>query len=161
MAEQQAKVKTVASSRSEVDHFVRSTHINGMGRLFGGCLLQWIDEIAGTVARRHSEHMCTTAAIDHLDFKDAVLKGSLVVCVGRLTWVGHTSMEIRVDSYVENLDGSRKLINVAYLVYVALDENQRPAPVPPLTLTTDEERQEWENAVRRNALRKERRKEGY
>ena len=63
-----------------------------------------------------------------------------------------------VRTYVEELNGTKRLINVAYLVMVALDENERPVEVPRLVLTTEEERKEWEAAQERTRIRKERRK---
>ncbi|MDE6540160.1 MAG: acyl-CoA thioesterase, partial [Ruminococcus sp.] len=64
-------------------------------------------------------------------------------------------------SYVENLSGEGKLINKAYLVMVALDENEKPVEVPRLILETDEERAEWESARKRDLLRKQRHDEKF
>ena len=97
--------------------------------------------------------------IDSLQFKEPVYPDSFVVLYGRVTFVGKTSMEVRVDSYVEALDGSRKLVNTAYLVLVALDENGRPTPVPRLICETPTERAEWESGERRRRLREQRRSE--
>lgn len=72
-----------------------------------------------------------------------------------------TSMEVRVDTFVENLNGERHMINRAYLVLVALDENDHSTPVPPLLLETDEERAEWEAGKRRSELRKQRKAEQF
>ena len=80
---------------------------------------------------------------------------------GKMTYVGRTSMEIKVDSYVERLNGDRKLVNTAYLVMVALDENHQPVEVPRLLLETDEERAEWEAGKRRQELRKQRKLEQF
>ena len=70
-------------------------------------------------------------------------------------------MEVRVDAFVEELDGRRQMINRAYLVMVALDEHEQPTPVPPLILESEEDRTEWEAGVRRRNLRRERRAENY
>jgi len=70
-------------------------------------------------------------------------------------------MEVRVDSFTEDLFGSRTLVNRAYLVLVAIDREGRPSPVPRLVLETDEERREWEAGERRHALREQRRRENY
>ena len=85
----------------------------------------------------------------------------MVVLAGRLTYVGHTSMEVRVDTYVEDYKGIRKSINRAYLVMVAVDENGSPAAVPGLLLESEAEREEWAGGQKRNQLRRQRRKEGY
>jgi acyl-CoA hydrolase len=69
-------------------------------------------------------------------------------------------MEVRVDSYVEELDGERELINRAYSVFVALDENEQPAEVPRLILETQQEKDEWEAAQKRRELREQRAQSG-
>ena len=149
--------KTVAQSRTEQIQILMPEHINGYKRLFGGKLMEWIDVVAAVAARRHSGRDVTTAAVDYLEFREAAYVNSTIVLKGQLTHVGRTSMEVRVDTFVEELDGGQHLINRAYLVLVALDEKQKPAPVPPLVCETVEEKAEWEEAVRRLEYRKNRR----
>lgn len=153
--------KTVAQSRTEQIQILMPEHINGYQRMFGGKLMEWIDIVAGVVARRHSGCNVTTAAVDNLQFKAAAHVNATVLLIGQVTHVGRTSMEIRVDTYVEELSGERQMINRAYVVMVALDENEHPAPVPPLITETYEEQQEWEAGERRRALRKQRRNENF
>ncbi len=153
--------KRVEDSQVEQVHLLFPAHLNGSGRLFGGQLMQWIDEVSGIVARRHSERNIITAAIDNLQFKEGAYEGDTVVLIGRVTHVGNTSMEVRVDTYVESLDGVRKPINRAYIVMVALDENEKPVRVPRLILETPGEKAEWEGAERRQEYRKLRRQEGF
>ena len=62
-------VKTVAQSRTEQIQILMPEHINGYQRLFGGKLMEWIDVVAGVVARRHSNSEVTTASVDNLQFK--------------------------------------------------------------------------------------------
>ena len=155
------QAKTVRESRTEQVQLVRNTHINGNKRLFGGALMQWIDTVGGVVARRHSGREVTTACVDNLQFRSAVVINSTVVLVGKMTYVGRTSMEVRVDSFMVSLEGIRALVNTAYLVFVALDDQDRPIPVPRLILETDQEKAEFKNGARRQSLRKERRDQGY
>ena len=132
--EEMAK-KRVKDSETEQSYLLMHRHINGYGRLFGGQLVAWIDELAGLVGRRHCGHEITTACIDNLNFKHPAFLNDTVVLVGRVTYVGRTSMEVRVDTYVEELaTGIRKMINRAYVVMVAIDENGRALPVPGLIL---------------------------
>ena len=159
--EQSQTAKRVADSRTEQIQILMPEHINGAGRLFGGKLVEWIDVVAGVVARRHSGHNVITAAIDNLQFKAGAYVNNTLVLVGRITHVGHTSMEVRVDTYVEQLDGMRTVVNRAYLVLVALDETEQPVEVPGLILESETERAEGEAGERRRALRGQRRKEGY
>lgn len=153
--------KTISDSRTEQIQIVMAGHINGAGRLFGGQLVEWIDIVAGVVARRHSECNIITAAIDNLQFKAGAHVNDTLVLVGHLTHVGRTSMEVRVDTYVEDLSGVRKAVNRAYLVMVALDEKDQPAEVPGLVLETEMQHAEWDAGERRRKLRKQRRQEGY
>lgn len=136
-------------------------HINGYGRLFGGILLQWIDEVAGIVAHRHAGSIVTTACVDNLNFKAGAYLGDTVVLIGRMTYVGKTSMEVRVDTYAEDADGTRRMINRAYEVLVALDENDKKIEVPGLIVETEAQRAEWIGGEKRYELRKQRRKEGF
>ena len=155
------KIKTVNDSLTEQTYIVMQGHINGSGRLFGGQLLAWIDELAGIVAMRHSGGTAITASIDNLQFKRGAHLNDLVVLVGRITYVGSSSMEVRIDTYVEDHDGSRHPINRAYFVMVALDENEKPKTVPRLIVDSVEQQAEWDAAVKRNAFRKQRKLEGF
>ncbi|HBG11648.1 MAG TPA: acyl-CoA thioesterase, partial [Clostridium sp.] len=98
---------------------------------------------------------------DNLQFKAGAFINDTIVLIGKLTYVGNTSMEVRVDTYSEDLSGIRRPINRAYLVYVAIDKDGTPVKVPSLKLMTERERAEWNSAVKRNDLRKLRRKEGF
>ena len=88
--------------------------------------MEWIDVGAAVTARRHSGRNVTTAAVDSLEFKEAAYANDTLVIIGYITYTGNTSMEICVKTYVESLDGTRRLINKAYVIMVALDENERP-----------------------------------
>ena len=139
--EQKRAMKKVGDSRTEQVYVIRSQHINPQGRLFGGYLMQWIDEMAGIVSRRHSGKMVTTASIDNLNFKAGAYQNDMIVLVGRLTYVGRTSMEVRVDTYV--------------------DEKGNAVEVPGLELASEAEQAEWLGGEKRYQLRKRRREEGY
>lgn len=153
--------KKVSDSMTEQQYILRPAHINPYGRLFGAQLLKWIDEVAGIVAVRHCNAIVTTAAIDHLEFKDPAYSGQMIVLLGRVTYVGRTSMEIRVDTYTEALDGTRKMINRAYLTMVAINDQGQAIEVPSLVLVTEEQRAEHEAAIKRKELRKQRRLEHF
>lgn len=155
------KMKKVSDSQTENSFLLMPAHINGYGRLFGGKLMQWIDEMAGIVSKRHAGVETTTAAVDNLQFKSAAKMNDMLVLRGKITYVGRTSMEVRVDTYVEELDGTRRIINRAYLVMVAIDGSGRPMEVPGLILETENERIEWEGGRKRSELRRMRRDEGY
>ena len=154
--------KRVEDSLTEQTYLVMHRHINGYGRLFGGQLMALIDELAGIVSKRHSESEITTACIDQLNFKHPVMLNDTLVMIGKITYVGTCSMEVRIDSYVETLDGMRRLINRAYVVMVAIDEKTgKTKPVPGLIVETEAQKAEWEGGIRRTQLRKQRKVEGF
>ena len=151
------EAKTVDDSRVETVHLVRPNHLNGANRLFGGVLMQWIDEVAGIVAKRHSMSNVTTASVDNLTFLHGAYQGDMVVIKGKLTWVGSSSMEVCVDTYVESPSGERNRINNAHFMMVALDENDRPVKVPGLILRTEDEHLAWAHGEERRRIRNKRR----
>ena len=132
-------------------------HCNGYAkpRLFGGQIMAWIDIIGAVAARRFTHCAVTTVCIENLNFIAPAYLNDTITQDARVTWTGHTSLEVRVDSYVEHLDSTRTLVNRAYAVYVALDDNDRPTAVPAFTPETDEEREVYEAAIRRRELRKQ------
>lgn len=146
--------KKVSDSMVEIAHIVRPTDLNNAKRLYGGTLMSWIDEAAVIVAKRHASMNVTTASVDNLSFLRAAYMRDLIVLVGKITYVGNTSMEIKVESFVEHIDGSRDLVNRAYITMVALDDNGMPAKVPELILDSEQEIIENENAKARKQIRK-------
>lgn len=153
--------KTVSESRIEQVYQVRPGHLNGAGRLFGGKLMEWIDELAGLVAVRHTQQDVITASVDNLKFIRGAYLKDLIVLIGRVTYVGRTSLEVRVDTYVESLDGIRRPINRAYLTLVAVDQDGKPVEVPGLIIETEAQKAEWEAAIKRREMRRQRREEGF
>ena len=153
--------KLVSDSFSEQVHIVTFSDLNGVSRLFGGMLTLWIDILAGVVARRHCGKQVTTAAVDSLNFVGPAYADEMITMKGKVTYVGKTSMEVCVRSYVEELSGHKRLINTAYMVMVALDENEKPTPVPGILLEREQDETDWEAGRRRYELRKQRRLEQY
>lgn len=155
------RMKRVSDSLTEQSHLLFPRDLNANGRLFGGRLLEWIDETAGIVAKRHAECNVVTVAIDNMYFKEGVTEADTIYMKGYLTYVGRSSMEVRIDTYAEKLNGIRKMINRAFFVMVGTDKNQYPIEVPGLIVEGVTEQIEWEMAKRRQQLRKERMKEGF
>ena len=130
-------------------------HCNGYAkpRLFGGQIMAWIDIVGAVAARRYTNSAVTTVCVDNLSFLNPAFLNDTVVQEAVVTWTGNTSLEVRVDSYVEKLDGSRERVNRAYVVFVALDDNDKPKPVPPFTPKTEAEVREYEAAQQRRQMR--------
>ena len=134
---------------------VMPQHCNGYAkpRLFGGQIMAWIDVAGAVAARRYTQKAVTTVCIDHLTFLKPAYLNDTVVLEAFVTWTGRTSLEVRVDSMVERLDGSRELINQAYAVFVALDDHDQPSVVTPFVPETEEEIREYHAAEIRRKQR--------
>ena len=156
MSNETLKGKTIKESRTEQVQILTPASLNGYRRLFGGRLMEWIDIVAAVTARRHSCKNVTTAAIDSLEFKRAAHVNDTLVLVGEISYVGRTSMEVTVKSFVEALNGERTLINQAYVIMVALDDDEKPSAVPPIIAETEEEKRSLEAG----RIRREKRREG-
>ena len=145
-------LKKVSDSQSEWMKCIQYEDINGSGRLFGGRLMEWMDEVAGIAV-----------AVDNLKFKKGALINDVVVIISKVTYVGNTSMEVRVDVYFEDREtGRRHMINRAYFTEVCIDENGHPVPVPyGIEPETEMEKAEYEGALKRIEMRKLRRAEGF
>ena len=155
-------VKFVGEASAVATHMLRHEDINGSNRLFGGRLMEWIDDVAGIAARLQCGGNVTTAAIDTLEFKYPAFLNDIVIIEAWVTHVGNTSMEVRADSYVvDPATGERFMINHAYLTEVCVDEDGHPTRVPwGLVATNEEQHAECDGARRRAEIRKMRRKEG-
>ena len=149
--------KPVSASRAQQVHIVTPADVNASFTLFGGMLMQWIDIVAGVAARRHCECDVRTAAVDHLAFLAPAYLNDIVTIDGRITWVGRTSMEVCVDTWVERLGAQHEKLHVnrAYLTMVAVDKSGKPIPVPALIPETETEKADWEAGKARRALRQQ------
>lgn len=149
--------KRVADSITTDVEILMPSNLNGYERLFGGQLMQWIDVVAAVAARRHSGCEVTTGCVDYLEFLSPAYVNETLLLEARVTYVGTTSMEVRVDTFVEALNGEKRRVNRAYIVMVALDtETRKPTPVPPLLLETEEDHAEWAAGMERMKARKKR-----
>ncbi|HHW68179.1 MAG: hypothetical protein PWP07_1440 [Epulopiscium sp.] len=145
--------KTPSESMVEMTELVLPNDANALGNLLGGRMMHWIDIAGAMAAMRHSHKAVVTACVDSLDFRHPIRVGELIMLKAKLTWVGKTSMEVKVKVFVENIEtGELTLTNKAYLTFVALDEEGKPTPIPPLYPETDEEKRDYEEGEeRRNA----------
>jgi acyl-CoA hydrolase len=139
--------KPPSASQVEMTELVLPNDTNLLGNLLGGRLMHWIDIAGAMAASRHSNKVVATVALDSLDFRHPVHMGEIVTLKAKLVWTGRTSMEVIVRVYGENLKtGNTILTNKARITFVALDENGKPVPVPPLMLETEEEKKDYVDA---------------
>ncbi len=146
--------KRVEDSKTIMTQTVFPNDVNNNGTLYGGRLMDWIDTIAGIVAKRHCRTGVVTASIDSLNFLNPIYQRDIVTLEAWINYVGRTSMEIEVRVTSENpVTGEVRKTCRAFLTYVAVDEHGQPIEVPRLELMTDEERQRSEMAKERREER--------
>ena len=133
--------KSVSDSRTTMTQTVFPNDVNNNGTLYGGRLLDWIDTIAGIVAKRHCRTGVVTASIDSLSFLNPIYQRDIVSLEAWINYVGRTSMEIEVRVTSENpITAETSKTCRAFLTYVATDENGEPQEVPRLKIQNDEEK---------------------
>jgi len=132
------------------------TDANVLGNVFGGAIMKYMDEIAAIVAWRHAGRNVVTASIERMNFYAPVYVGNLLILKAAVNFVGTTSMEIGVRIEAQD-PTTRKGTHTGscYLTYVALDEKGKPIPIPPLIVTSREEKRRFREAQARRKLREE------
>ena len=149
------KAKSAAESEVIMTHLVLPQDANPAGNLHGGVILKHVDTTGGVVAKRHSRGNTVTVSIDRMAFKQPAYMGELLIFKASLNHVGRTSMEIGVRVEAENLrTGEVRHTNSAYLTFVALDDEGKPTPVPPLEIKTETARRRYQEALFRREMRK-------
>jgi acyl-CoA hydrolase len=133
---------------------------NTAGNVHGGVILHLCDEVAGIAAVRHSGARVVTAAMDRMTFLHPVYVGNLVTVKATVNAAWRTSMEVGVRVEAENVrTGEVTHTSTAYLTLVALDDEGKPATVPPVRPEApDELRRAREAQLRRDNRLDERRR---
>lgn len=130
------------------------TDANLLGNVHGGEVMKLVDNAGGLAAMKHCGGPVVTVAMDEMSFIEPVFVGDVVTVKAMVNDVGHTSLEVGVRVEAENVvTGRRVHTSSAYLVYVALDGEGKPRPVPPLLAGTEEERQRQREAKLRREAR--------
>ena len=144
------------TTRCEMTQIVMPSSANALGTVFGGQIMAWIDICAAVSASRFTRTAVVTASMDSLLFKAPIKQGEVVVLQSQVNWAGRTSMEVGVRVESENrTTGRRTHTSTAYLTFVSLDQNGKPAVVPNLCPQTSIEKARWEGAVERRKQRLE------
>jgi len=127
---------------------VQPHHANNLGTAHGGNVLRWMDETGAMSAMRFAGHPCVTAHIASVDFERPLELGEIALTEAYVYAAGRTSVRTRVRVHGEDpLTGDREVTTESYFVFVAVDEDRQPVPVPELTVGTDEAERFREEAL--------------
>lgn len=146
--------KTPSESRIIMTEIVLPNDTNALHNLRGGKILHWMDIASAIAAGKHSNAIVVTASVDNVSFENPIKLGDVVTITAKVTRNFNTSLETHIEVWAENLPSqTRYRCNEAYYTFVALDSNGRPRKVNPLSPETDEEKRQFESALRRRELR--------
>jgi uncharacterized protein (TIGR00369 family) len=146
--------KPVSASRISLAQLMQPEHANNLGHVHGGWIMKLVDEAGALACMRHAQQRVVTVAVDRMTFHQPIRITDLVTLTAEVSYVGRTSLEAEVHVVAENpITGERTHTNTAYLVYVALDENGKPVPVPGLIPETEEQRRRMEEGKARQKYR--------
>lgn len=146
--------KTAAASKTLMTEIVLPNDTNGLGNLMGGRLLHWMDVCAAISAQRHANRVCVTASVDNVEFNCPIRSGEVVILESRVNRAFRTSMEVQINVWAENPRTQQKRkCNRAFYTFVAIGEDGKPVPVPPIEPETEGERRCHENAAKRREFR--------
>ncbi|GED97294.1 acyl-CoA thioesterase [Gordonia crocea] len=125
------------------------------GAVRGGRLLNWIDKAAYACAAAWSGGYCVTAYVGNVRFSRHVSAGDLVEVAARVVYTGSSSMHLMCTvSSADPCTGEFREVSDCLVVFVALDEQRRPRPVPQWRPTTMGQIADAEAAIARIGLRK-------
>jgi uncharacterized protein (TIGR00369 family) len=149
--------KPVSASTTVFSKSMLPSDANPWGNVHGGEIMRLIDECAGAAATRHARQRVVTARVDELSFVAPVYVGNLVTARASVNDVGTKSMEVGVRVDAEDvLTGRVVHVSTAYLVFVAIGDDGKSAPLPPLLAETDEEKRRMAAAKLRRQRRLQR-----
>ncbi len=150
--------KAAKGCESCVSNLIMPDKLNSQGHAHGGELVKYMDNAAGIAAVRFCGKKVVTARMDDIEILSPVELGAIFTCIGEVTFVGRTSIEVLVEGWQEKIrEGKAAEVAIrGYFTMVALEDG-RPSEVPELLLQTEAEWQRYEEGRQRYELRKERR----
>jgi uncharacterized protein (TIGR00369 family) len=150
----EAAARRAAESSVTLTQMMEVTDANVAGNVHGGVVMRLADTAAALAAITHSGGLALTVTIDELTFLEPVHIGEVLTFKASVNDVGTTSMEcgVRVEAH-DPVSGIVRHVATAYLVFVAVDEDGHPRPVPPLVVETDDERRRQREARLRREQR--------
>ena len=129
---------------------------NFSGNVHGGHLLKWLDQVAYACASRYAARYVVTVSVDSVMFREPIFVGELVTFLAAVNYTGTSSMEVGIKVMAQDIRSqAMRHVNSCFFTMVAVDDQRKPAPVPPLRPFTPDEKRRCEAARLRKALRRE------
>jgi len=129
---------------------------NFAGNVHAGTILKLLDQVAYACASRYAGRYVVTLSVDQVIFRQPIHVGELVTFLASVNHTGNTSMEIGIKVIAEDIRTHQvRHVNSCFFTMVAIDDERKPLPVPPLNPVTPDECRRFEAAQLRKQLRRE------
>lgn len=120
----------IANSETRIFKAVFPNTTNHYDTLFGGTAMQLMDEVAFIAATRFSRHRMVTVSSDKIDFTRPIPAGTIIELVGKVSYLGTTSLKVKVEIFIEEMYSySREKAVSGEFTFVAIDEAKKPIKV--------------------------------
>lgn len=120
----------IEQSTTRIFKAIFPNNTNHYNTLFGGTALQLMDEVAFICATRFCRKRMVTISSDRVDFTHPIPAGTLAELIAKVEKVGNTSLQVRVDIYLEQMyEDKRELAISGQFTFVAIDEERNPISV--------------------------------
>ncbi|KAA0225267.1 acyl-CoA thioesterase [Fimbriimonadia bacterium ATM] len=155
-----SRISDISQDEVRMSELMTPGHANFLGNVFGGAIMSMMDHLAYVTASRYAKRVCVTASFDRVDFHSSIDVGELVHMVGRVVYVGRTSLQVQIEVYAENIQtGTTRHTNTCTTTMVAIDDAGKPVPVPKLECRTREQKINYLKGKMRRELAQRHREE--
>lgn len=120
----------IKQSETHIFKVVFPNITNHHNTMFGGTVMEMMDEVAFITATRFARKSFVTVSCDRIDFKKPIPADTLVELIGKVKYVGNTSVKVNVEVFIEEMyaDNRQKAVAGDFTL-VAIDENKRPQKI--------------------------------
>lgn len=101
--------------------------LNANNTLFGGIVMQWMDEVAYITATRYTHQRMFTVKVDAITFLKTVSEGMFVDVIGKIEKVGPVKLTVQVEIWAEEMYGTERYKAIeGKFVFAILDSENKP-----------------------------------
>ena len=129
---------------------------NFSGKVHGGTIPKLLDQVAYACASRYAGRYVVTLSVDQVMFRQAIQVGELVTFLASVNHTGNSSMEVGIRVVAEEIRAKMaRHVNSCFFTMIAVDDDGKPTPVPPLAPATPDARRRYAAAEIRRSMRRE------
>lgn len=120
----------IQNSITKVFKVVFPNTTNHHNTMFGGKVMEMMDEVAFMTATRFARKAFVTVSCDRIDFKKPIPADSLVELIGKVKYVGNTSVKVQVEIFVEEMYAEKREKSVSgNFTLVAINGEKKPTQI--------------------------------